>query len=268
MNSIQAVIFDWAGTVIDFGSCGPIAAFVAAFEAVDFHITETEARAPMGRGKRDHIASVLRHADVADRWRRQHGCDADDVVVDEIYQRFLPLQLDVITQHCQLIDGVAEVCDRLASRGIKIGSTTGYTREIMDRIAPIAARAGFEPLHIGTSSDPCPGRPAPWLIYRNCEAMNVYPISGVVKVDDTTVGIEAGRNAGCRTVGVSGSGNLMGLRQADYEALEPGERARRVQIAERRLRDAGAHDVIETVADLPACLDRLEAGAAPIEVAP
>ncbi|STS78960.1 phosphonoacetaldehyde hydrolase [Klebsiella pneumoniae] len=49
MNRISALILDWAGTTVDFGSFAPTQIFVEAFrQAFDIEITLEEARVPMG----------------------------------------------------------------------------------------------------------------------------------------------------------------------------------------------------------------------------
>jgi len=89
----------------------------------------------------------------------------------------------------------------------------------------------------------------------------------VVKVDDTTVGIEAGRNAGMWTVGITKSGNLVGETLADIEQIDANELRRRIDAAEEKMFDAGAHYAVESVADLTEVLDaietRLSAGESP-----
>lgn len=267
MQKIEAVIFDWAGTVIDFGSRAPIEAILAGFRSIDFDISEIEARAFTGMAKREHIKTILEIPTVVHRWKQQKRGAVDDAVVNDIFQRFATVQLDVILDHSDLIPGVVDVVNYLNDHAIKIGSSTGYFREMIDKVLPVAAKAGFSPCYVGTACEAHAGRPAPWMIHRACEAMNVYPMSAVVKVDDTTLGVAAGRNAGCWSVGVSASGNLMGLSEQEYRDLDDVTRTRRLADIEKQLRKAGAHEVLETVADLPQCIERLntrmEAGERP-----
>jgi len=98
------------------------------------------------------------------------------------------------------------------------------------------------------------------MIYKACAELGVWPLSRVVKVDDAEAGIEEGRAAGCLTVGVSASGNGLGLSKAMLEALEPIERTARIAAAAGRLRAAGADLVVETVADLIPALNGYREG--------
>jgi phosphonoacetaldehyde hydrolase len=50
--AIRLVVFDWAGTVIDFGCCAPVAAFRDAFAKLGVPVSVAEARAPMGLHKK------------------------------------------------------------------------------------------------------------------------------------------------------------------------------------------------------------------------
>lgn len=45
---IEAVIFDWAGTVVDYGCFAPVEAFRQAFEEAGIHPAVEEIRKPMG----------------------------------------------------------------------------------------------------------------------------------------------------------------------------------------------------------------------------
>jgi phosphonoacetaldehyde hydrolase len=93
------------------------------------------------------------------------------------------------------------------------------------------------------------------MIFRACERLGVYPPAEVLVVDDTPVGIAAGRAAGARTLAVSRTGNALGLSAAEVAALPPAALADRLAAIEREFRAAGAEFVIESVADLPRFLD-------------
>ena len=88
---IQAVLFDWAGTTVDYGSRAPVKVFVEIFHRMGIEITEAEARGPMGQAKREHIASVLAVPRVADLWKEKFGSEPCSADVDRLYADFLPL---------------------------------------------------------------------------------------------------------------------------------------------------------------------------------
>jgi phosphonoacetaldehyde hydrolase len=135
--------------------------------------------------------------------------------------------------------------------GVRIGSGTGYTREMMADILPAAARQGYEPEVVVCAGETPSGRPAPLMTWKALIALDAWPARACIKVDDAPVGIEEGRAAGCWTVGLSASGNGVGLSLEDFAALEPEERRARIAGSEAALRAAGADFVIEDISHLP-----------------
>ena len=257
-HRIKAVVFDWAGTVIDFGSLAPVGAVVDAFGRFGVTISIAEARRPMGLPKRDHLRALLADASIARRWHDARGSAADDAALDELYETFRPLNLATVTAYADLIPGVVPVVEALRQRGAKIGSTTGYTREIMERLLPLAARQGFTPDNVVCADDLAAGRPSPLMMYRTFADLGVYPPAAVVKVDDTEPGIAEGIAAGSWAIGIAMTGNICGLSEAALNALSTSERDAIRTRATRTLRAAGAHEVIDSVADLLPVLERLE----------
>jgi phosphonoacetaldehyde hydrolase len=163
---------------------------------------------------------------------------------------FVPKNIAVAASYSSVIPGVAEVASALRRDDIRIGTTTGYTREIMAEIVPGAAAQGFSPDSIVCTGDTPEGRPSPYMIYKTLPELGVWRAKDAIKVDDTEVGIEEGINGGTWAVGVAVSGNAFGMAEDDVKALEPAEFARRRKSAIDRLRAAGAHYVIDSVADL------------------
>lgn len=253
-----AVLLDWAGTTVDHGSCGPAEVFRTIFAARGVEISADEARGPMGRAKRDHIASIAAEPRVASAWQEVHGhrCDATDI--DAMYADFLPLQKQVLARSSDVIPGVAAAVAELRRLGAAIGSSTGYTRELMDVVEPIAAAQGYAPDCTCTADEVAAGRPAPLLNQLAASRLGVELGPGVIVVDDTLVGIEAGLRSGCTTVGVSRTGNLLGLSLAEADALSEDDLQQRLAGITATLLEAGAHHVIESVADLPELLRQLE----------
>ena len=250
MKHLRAVIFDWAGTVVDYGSLAPMGAFVETFGEFGVEISVDEARGPMGMAKRPHIAALMALPRIAAAWSERHGHPPGEADIDAVYDVFVPKNTAVAARFSQVIPGVADVVAALKADGLKIGSTTGYTRSIMAEITPQAADQGFAPDSLVCTGDTVEGRPTPYMIYRTLLDLAVWPAWSAVKVDDTEVGIAEGLNAGCWTVGVAVSGNVFGLSRPDTEALAPDDFARRRAAAMAKLTVAGAHYVIDSVADL------------------
>ena len=256
---IRAVILDWAGTTVDYGSLAPVAAFTRLFAEQDVVIGDAEARGPMGMEKREHIRQLCQAPAIAARWRERHGREPDEADVDRLYEIFVPLQLAVIRDYAQLIPGCRETAAALRARGIRIGANTGYNRAMMEPLLQAAAEQGYAPDSTVCANDVPRGRPYPCMSFRNLIELEVETIQSCVKVDDTAPGIEEGLNAGMWAVGIAVSGNEIGLALADWQALPRVEQNRRRNQARRRLLNSGAHYVIDTIADLPHCLDVIEA---------
>lgn len=254
---LKAVIFDWAGTTVDHGSRAPARVFREIFRQRGIEITDAEARGPMGTAKHVHIATIANLPRVAALWRERYGKAPEDADVMAMYHDFLPLQKETLANSTDVIRGVPETVAKLRARGIKIGSSTGYTRELMDVVVPIAASGGYSPDVMACSDDVPAGRPAPWLNFLVAQKLGVYPMSNVMIVDDTPIGIQAGLNAGAITVAVTRTGNSMGLSASEVAELPPEELKRRLAKIEEEFRAAGAHYTIESAADLPDLLERV-----------
>lgn len=255
---VQAVIFDWAGTTVDFGCFAPVEAFRQAFARKGVDVTATEARAPMGAEKRRHIELMLSLPGLRSRWIDKHGQAPTEADIDALYDTFLPLQLEALAGYAEPVPGCVETVEGLRRRGIRIGSTTGYPREVIDQLALNAADRGYRPDHIVAAGDGARGRPSPDMCLMNLVALQIDPVAACVVVDDSPTGLEAGLNAGMWTVAVAVSGSDMGLSVAEWRALEPRDQQERLTEVTARLAATGVHYVIETVADLPAVIDDIE----------
>lgn len=257
-QNLQALVLDWAGTTVDHGSRAPAIVFQAIFEGRGVNITPAQAREPMGMAKRDHIAAIAAMPDIAAAWEARFGSTCSEEDIDAMYADFLPLQKETLKDHSILIPGIADAVTECKTRGLRIGSSTGYTPELMSVVSPLAAEQGYEPEFVLCAGDAPRGRPAPFLLFEAAKRLDVYPMWRVVKVDDTPVGIEAGRNAGCWTVGVTRTGNGVGLSEAEVSQLTNEARSEHIETAGSVLTAAGAHFLIESVADIGPLLDMIE----------
>ena len=256
-QTIRLIVFDWAGTTVDFGSRAPAAAFTHVFAVNGVSVTDDEARGPMGLSKREHLVAMFNTPQIASRWKTVHGEAWTEQDVDAMYQQFVPLQIKAIEEHAELVPQLLNVVDQLRSCDLRIGGTTGYFREAAEAVALRAAQAGFEPDTNVCADDVPQGRPAPWMIYRVMERLGVYPPSTVVKVGDTVADIRAGLAAGCWSVGVCDSSSLTGLSLPEYAKLSANEKSDRLRQTTQAFRDAGCHAVINSISELPSLIDEL-----------
>ncbi|WP_336490517.1 phosphonoacetaldehyde hydrolase [Methylobacterium nigriterrae] len=257
-RSIQAVVLDWAGTVVDFGSFAPTQIFVEAFREFGVAISLEEARVPMGMGKWDHIRTLCNAPQIAARYAEKFGRAPTDDDVTAIYERFMPLQIEKIAEHSGLIPGALDAIAALRARGIKIGSCSGYPACVMERVVALAETNGYVADHVVATDEVPNGRPWPAQALANVIALGIDDVAACVKVDDTAPGILEGRKAGMWTVALTCSGNAMGLSYDTLKALPPdrlsAERARiSLLFAASR-----PHFLIDTIADLPGVIEDIE----------
>jgi phosphonoacetaldehyde hydrolase len=247
---VRAVVFDWAGTMVDFGCMAPVRALLAVFGDEGVPITDAEARADMGKAKRDHVASLIANPDVTARWADRHGEAPGEAQIDRIYARLEPAMAAAAAEASDLIPGAAKTFAALRALGVRIGSGSGYTPAMMAAIRTRAAEQGYEPECVICSGDTPSGRPAPLMTWAALIALDAYPARACIKVDDAPVGIVEGREAGCWTVGISASGNGVGLTADALARLSEDERRARIDAAAAQLREAGADFIIDDVSQL------------------
>jgi len=247
---VKAVVLDWAGTMIDFGCMAPVDALVQVFAEDGMTLSVAEARRDMGRAKIDHLKAILADPDVSTRWRALKGGAPGEADLTRLYEHLVPAMTAAATQASTLIPGAADTARALRGLGIRIGSGTGYTREMMADILPRAAAQGYEPEIVVCAGETPSGRPAPLMTWKALIALDAWPAKACIKVDDAPVGIEEGRLAGCWTVGLSASGNEVGLDRASLAALSSEARQAKIAFAEGELKAAGADFVIEDISQL------------------
>ena len=260
-GGIKGVVLDWSGTTADAYVIAPAVVFVQVFRKHGVEISMAEARVPMGLRKDLHIAALLEQSDIRERWKAAHGAYPDDKDVARMFADFVPMQLDCLRQYTDLLPGVAETIQGLQARGIKVGSSTGFTRAMVDILEEEAAKQGYIPDASVAGDEVIHGaRPKPFMVYRNLDLMDVHPIQSVVKVDDTVSGIGEALQAGCWGVGVARYSNYMGIDSLEQAAsMSEAEISRRLGETREILANAGAHYVIDSVADLPGVIDEIEA---------
>jgi len=257
-SRFDLVIFDWAGTMVDFGCQAPVTALIEAFAAEGIAIDASAARRDMGVAKSDHVKSLLRVPSIGAAWAARHGAAADDRAVTALLAHLEPLMREQAALASTLIPGARECLERMRADGLRVASSTGYTRSMMQGVLARAAEQGYVPEHLVCSGETPVGRPSPLMIYKACAELGVWPLSRVVKVDDAEAGVAEGKAAGAFTVGVA-SGNLIGLPLAAFQALPSFERENRIATARTALLAAGADLAISSVAELYPALESVVA---------
>ncbi|MFJ2448544.1 phosphonoacetaldehyde hydrolase [Pseudomonas sp. NPDC087626] len=258
-SQLQAVVLDWAGTVVDFGSFAPTQIFVEAFAEFGVAVSLEEARGPMGMGKWDHIRTLCNQPQIAERYRAVFDRLPTDADVTALYERFMPLQIDKIALHSALIPGALEAIAVLREQGLKIGSCSGYPAVVMAKVVELARANGYVADHVVATDEVPNGRPYPAQALANVIALGISDVAACVKVDDTWPGILEGRSAGMWTVALTCSGNALGLTYDQFQALSPEQLAEAHARISQTFEGARPHYLIDTIAELPAVIEQINA---------
>jgi len=258
VERLKGLVLDWAGTTVDYGSLAPARTLQYLFARMHITLTEPETRRDMGLPKKDHIRGIMSMPRVRDAWQKLRGHIPTEADVEEIYKEFIPLQFSCLAEYSTVIPGVVEAVHSFRQRGLKIGSTTGYTRAMLDLLVEQSAKNGYRPDCSLSPEEVGAGRPLPFMMYESAVKLQVYPMAAIAKIGDTPVDIQEGLNAGAWSIGVAGTGNMIGLSLEDFGALSESERRARLAEARAELQKAGAHYIVDTLADVHAVLDDID----------
>lgn len=256
--TIKGVIFDWAGTTVDFGCFAPVEVFLTVFEEADIAVTYAEAREPMGMSKIDHIRTMLQMPRIQQAWQTKYGEASTEEDVNRLYASFEGLLMEGLAHYTTPIPHVLDAIETLRANGLKIGSTTGYTKEMMVVVQQGAKEKGYVPDFVATADDVGgKGRPYPYVIFENMKQLGLASVEEVVKVGDTVSDIKEGLHAGVTSVGVIVGSSEMGLSEAEYNALSAEEQQVAIEETRKKFEAAGAHYTIETMQQLPGLIEAL-----------
>jgi phosphonoacetaldehyde hydrolase len=264
-RSVGYVMLDCSGTTMDRYVDAPAIVFVEVFRNYGLEITMPEARAPMGLRKDLHIRAITQIASVRERFGARFGREPNQGDVDAMFASFVPAQLDLLRKgnYHELLPGVGDVVKAMQQQGIKIGVTTGFTRDMLDLLLAGAAGQGFVPDASCAGDEVEMPRPTPYMVIKNLERMGVYNLENAmrrtIKVDDTVSGAGEGAPL-CWRVGVSKWSNYVAdswdaVRKMSADELQARERASK----EKLIRESGAHYVIDDLRDLPAVVADVDA---------
>lgn len=256
-DPIRAVMFDWAGTLVDYGSFAPVLAFQRLFATRGIEVMPNEIRPYMGMLKRRQLAAVAAEPAPARQWRDRFGAEPTDAELDTLYAEFEPILHEVFANTAAPVPGALELLADLRGRGIPVGSTTGYTRSTMNLLVSAAAAHGLRVDAVVCSDEVPTARPSPLMCYNNALKLNAWPLHRMVKIGDATVDVEEGRAAGMWTIAVLKGGSLLGLTGAETEALSEAGLRKHLARARRTLLDLGAHAVLDSILEVPAALDQI-----------
>ena len=133
------------------------------------------------------------------------------------------------------VEGVSDAVAALPYRRCVASSSAPDRLRLALDVTGLAASFGD---HVFSATQVAHGKPAPDLFLFAARAMNTAPARCIV-IEDSTLGIEAGRAAGMRVIGFAGGGH------ATEELAQ-------------RLSAAGAHRVIRSMRELSPCVEALK----------
>lgn len=258
LNKIEGVIFDWAGTMIDFGCFAPVHVFIDIFKDAGIDVTIQEAREPMGMLKRDHIQAMLEMPRIQSLWEEKYGEKATETDIDQLYEKFEDQLMKTLENFTTPIQGAVDTANWLKAKGIKVGSTTGYTKEMMEVVKPNAALQGYQPDNVVTADMVGGfGRPYPYMIFKNMEDLELQSVKHVLKVGDTVSDIQEGFNAGVITVGVIKGSSIAGYNEEDWRKLSEDKRVEIGTKVKEKFEANGADYIIYSIEELPGLIEEI-----------
>lgn len=258
MKNVKGFILDWAGTSVDYGSIAPTQAFINAFAEFDIILNTDTVRKFMGLHKKVHTQSIINEQNITSQWLEKFNRMPNDTDVDKIFKTLGPAMEKAVSDFSDPIPGVIDFMNYYKRMGLKFGSTTGYVREMMNILNPIVTEKGLIFDSIVTPDEVPEGRPYPWMVYKNAMNMGVFPMWQMVKIGDTLADIEEGLNAGMWIIGITKSGNEMGLSQKEVGLLSDKDLKIKIKKIEDKFFDAGAHYVAESVHDCYQIIDEID----------
>ena len=258
LNNIKGVFLDWAGTTVDYGCFAPIQCFMKVFKDEGIDVFVEEARQPMGLKKRDHIIEMLKIDRINNLWNKHFGRQWNEDDINRMYKRFEEDILSILHNYAEPIKGAIELTNILRENNISIGSTSGYTKSMMDIVASNAKDKGYYPDYIVAADEVKAGRPYPYMIYKNAENLSIYPLNKCVKIGDTISDIKEGVNGGLITIGIIKGGSELGLREEEVKSLSKEDLTIRMDIVRDKFLKAGASYVADSLEDVKGILYNID----------
>lgn len=259
MKKIEAVIFDWAGTLVDYGCMASAITYKEIFKEYGVTLKNQDVRNGMGLDKVDHVRKILSIDHVAEQWLKNTGMEPNEGDVREINRKFEKGIINNFEKYTEPKEYVKVTIDQLRMQGIRIGSTTSYTHEMADVLMKLTKKNDILiDLVINSQDTNGLGRPYPYMIFKNMERLGISSVKNVVKVGDTVNDIKEGVNAGVYSIGITDGSSEMGLSYDEFEALSEAEKEERRNVVRERFKRAGAFYVMNNVKSLPYIINAIQ----------
>lgn len=210
---IKMVVFDMAGTTVNENNL-VYKTLMDAINAAGFSYTLDQVLAvAAGKEKKEAIRSTL----------KTYEGSFDEAMVFDIYEKFISkLKLAYETEEILPQPGSIELFEKLRKEGIISVLNTGYDRVTAEAIlSRLGWKAGAEFDTLVTASEVDQNRPEPDMILLAMKQHGLTDRKSVVKVGDSSIDIEEGKNAGCGlSIGITtGAHTQKQLEEAKPDAI-------------------------------------------------
>lgn len=193
MSKYKLVVFDMAGTTVnDRGNVAD--AFIAAFADAGIAVERAEVKKVMGWRKKDAIRILL---------EKYKPAEINDETINRIHDAFIHKMIEFYRTDTEIrpLPFAEELFGQLRQGGIKVALNTGFTRAITDTILTrLNWQTGRQIDYVIASDEVDEGRPSPSMIKAIMKALSISDPASIVKLGDTEVDVQEGRNAGCGLV--------------------------------------------------------------------
>ena len=256
---IKACIFDLGGTIVDRYSLIPLLSLKKVFNNRGISINNSLIKDCIGEHKKDYIPKIVNHKFISNQWFQRYDDYPDEFDMNILHNDFHMAQNEYLDQMVDVLPETKECINYLNFNYINTGVTTELNKEDMNIIKnKLQNRKIFLDSYI--SSTCLYGQPynPSYMIQQTMENLGIMNPKQIIKIDDTEIGIEEGKLAGCLTVGVARWSINMGIITIDdayglsiYEIQDQLKNSRKI------LRDSGADYVIDTLDELPRIIEEI-----------
>lgn len=257
---IRLCIFDLGGTLVDKFSLSPYIALKTVFKKRGININDSLIFKDMGKHKLDHINLILNDNYVSRNWFQIHKKYPGINEGQEIYNDFNHYQLNEGIDMIDILPETKKCIDILQKNNISTGVTTGFNKPITMNIRDkLIENDILIDKYVSSTCLGLPGRPSPHMIQNIMNSISLKDPTKVLKVDDTVIGLQEGKSAGCITVGVAKWSTYMYMKDKDTP-LSKEEYIERLKNSKEILYSAKPDYVITSLNELYPIIHQLNQG--------
>ena len=192
IKNIRGVIFDLAGTLIDNGCHAPVHAMRVAFAKHGLLVSDETIRTDMGLPKRAHLKSILAKPDIKGQWESKFNNSPQEIDIDRLYQSTNQKLKHIVCNYSKPTPYAVELLHYLKDNGIRIGITTGYSRDIVNSLSSKIHKAGIIYNNLVCADEVKNPRPSSGMINKILDDWEIYNFGRhqFIKIGDTVADIQ------------------------------------------------------------------------------